>query len=66
MNNTEQDRKFIKVTRTMPGYHHTDYEGECGPDVTIDDIKKKFYSPYFGGRNARVCNGKWSATRHDD
>lgn len=66
MTEETQDRKWIKVTKVTPGYAHTDYQGECGPDVTVDDIKKKFYHSYFGGRGASVSNGKWRATSHDD
>lgn len=66
MTDTIEDRKFIRVTKLTPGHAHTDYEGECGPDVTVDDIKNKFYHPYFGGRGAWVGNGRWKATSHDD
>ena len=58
--------KEIKVLKQTPGYKHTKYEGTCGPKVTKDDIEKRFYHPYFGGRDAWVLNGRWRAIRHND
>lgn len=58
--------KLITVTRTTPGYAHVLVEGACGPDVTVEDIKEKFYHEYFGGREAQVSNGRFSAVRHVD
>lgn len=58
--------KRIRVTKTVPGYKHTRFEGTCDEGVTTDEIKKEFYHPLFGGRGATVTSGKWSAVRHDD
>ena len=66
MNNQNEDEKWIKVESRTPGYKHTVFTGTCGKDVTMEDIKNKFYHPYFGGRNAQVSNGTWRATSHDD
>lgn len=48
------------------GYAHTRLQGSCAADVTVEEIKGKFYDPYFGGRDAWVENGKWGCVRHDD
>lgn len=60
------DPKWIEVTNRRPGYAHTQLWGKCSPEVTVEDIEKKFYHPYFGGRGAWVRNGEWGAIRHDD
>lgn len=69
MNKTEfnkDSQKWIEVGLATPGYHHTVYEGICGKDVTVEDIKKKFYHTHFGGRDAYVNNGRWRAVCHND
>lgn len=58
--------KRIEVTRCVPGYANTRFEGRCSDDVTVEDIKEKFYHPHFGGRGAFVSNGSFQAIRHDD
>jgi hypothetical protein len=58
--------KHIEVTWSEPGYAHTKMGGTCGPDVTVEDIEKRFYHDYFGGRGAWVRAGQWGAIRHDD
>lgn len=58
--------KDIVVTKSNPGYAHHEFEGDCGPDVTEEDIKARFYHPHFGGRDAWVKNGKWGAVRYTD
>jgi len=62
----DENKNDIEIIRKTPGYAHTRFEGTCGPTVTAKDIAEKIYHPYFGGRDARVMNGKWSAIRHDD
>lgn len=56
----------IRVTKAQHGYAHTYREGVCGKNVTTADIKKKFYDSMFGGRDARVSNGRFSVITHDD
>ena len=60
------DEKWTKVTKSYPGYKHTQIYGECGKDVTVEDIKKQYYHPYFGGRNAWISDGKFGVIMHDD
>lgn len=52
------EAKRISITDSQRGYAHTQYYGTCGPDVTVEDIKKSIYHSYFGGRNAWVRDGK--------
>jgi len=58
--------KEIKVESSIPGYAHTRISGSCGQDVTVEDIEKKFYHSYFGGRNAWVRDGKFGVITHTD
>lgn len=58
--------KPILVTESHGGYAHTRLSGICGPDVTVTDIEREMYHPYFGGREARISGGEWSCVRHDD
>ena len=66
MTNTDTtlDPKFIHVDTVEHGYNHTRYGGRCGPEVTIDDIKARYYHPYTGGRDAWVKDGRWGAVEH--
>lgn len=56
----------IQVVDIRRGYGHAEYSGTCGPDVTVADIKKRFYDPMFGGRGAWCSNGRWGAIEHTD
>lgn len=56
----------ILVETVRPGYAHTYRSGRCGPKVTVEDIQRRFYHEYFGGREARVENGRWSCIEHVD
>jgi len=54
----------IKLDHVETLYNHKNYSGTCGKSVTVEDIKKRFYHPYFGGRDAKVHNGTFTATEH--
>lgn len=54
------------VTSRMSGYNNVTVNGVCSPDVTVEDIKKRFYHSYFGGRDAWVRDGKFGCTIHTD
>lgn len=56
----------IKVVDIFRGRGMNEYRGTCGPDVTVADIKKRYYDSYLGGRGAWVANGKWGAIEHTD
>jgi hypothetical protein len=56
----------IIVETVRPGYAHIYRAGRCGRKVTVEDIQRRFYDPYFGGREARVQDGHWSAVAHTD
>lgn len=58
--------KDIEIVYRVPGYTHTRLSGICGPEVTVEDIRKFAYHEYFGGRDAWVSNGEWGCVRHDD
>src|SRR5215475_6362940 len=62
---------YIAYTAKRPGYAHCIHEGVCGDAVTLDDIEKLVYDPYFGGRGAWISTGKtvegyrlWSCVEH--
>lgn len=59
----KQTQQMI-VTGRSEGYNHTVVWGICSPDVTVEDVKKRFYHDYFGGRQAWVKDGKFGATIH--
>lgn len=64
---TDTTQKKIVVTGRASGYAHVRLWGTCGPDVTREDIEKRFYHSYFGGREARVHkDGTWSCVVHTD
>lgn len=54
------------VTHRGNGYNHVNVSGVCSPDVTVEDVKKRFYHFYFGGRDAWVRDGKFGCTIHID
>jgi hypothetical protein len=59
-------RRQMQVTSRRPGYAHEIVEGTCGPDVTVSDIRRTFYDPYFGGRDAWVRDGHFGCVVHTD
>lgn len=62
----QESEKRITVVNSTRGYAHTRLSGTCGSAVTVEDIRKRFYHPYFGGRDAWVRDGQWGAICHDD
>lgn len=54
------------VTNRSSGYNNTTVSGVCSPDVTVEDVKKRFYHWYFGGRDAWVREGRFGCTIHTD
>ena len=66
------DGWMLKTTKQMividrsNGYNNVTVSGVCSPDVTVEDVKKRFYHCYFGGRHAWVSDGKFGCTIHTD
>jgi hypothetical protein len=58
--------KRMEVDTRQPGYAHVTVQGTCGPDVTVEDVRKRFYHWYFGGRDAWVKDGRFGVTIHTD
>ena len=56
----------IVVTTRRPGYAHETLGGTCAPDVTVEEIRARFYDTYFGGRDAWVRDGHWGCVVHTD
>lgn len=54
------------VTQRGAGYNNVTVSGVCSPDVTAEDVKKRFYHWYFGGRGAWAENGRFGCTIHTD
>jgi hypothetical protein len=65
-NETVAPEKVMNVTSRSDGYANTTVSGECSPDVTVEDVKKRFYHWYFGGRDAWVKDGRFGCTIHTD
>ena len=65
-NETVAPEKTMTVTNRMDGYASTTISGTCSPDVTVEDVKKRFYHWYFGGRDAWVKDGRFGCTIHTD
>lgn len=62
----QDPRTFIEVEHRLAGHANVRLSGRCGPDVTRHDIEKRFYHPYFGGRDAGVSEGRFWVTVHTD
>lgn len=60
----EPDQIIAQDLKRRPGYEEV--SGICGSDVTVKDIEQMVYHSHFGGRDAQIINGKWSAIRHTD
>lgn len=57
----------ITVTGRQPGHAHVMLWGTCLLDVTVEEVRARFYHSYFGGRDAWVDGkGNWSAVVHTD
>lgn len=62
----ETEEKIMEVTSRQPGYAHVTVYGTCSPNVTIEDVRKRFYHSYFGGRGEWVRDGKFGVIIHTD
>lgn len=58
--------KQMTVTDRSHGYNNTTVSGVCSPDVTVEDVKKRFYHSYFGGREAWVRDGRFGCVIYTD
>lgn len=54
------------VENRSNGYAQTTVSGICSPDVTVEDVRKRFYHSYFGGTNAWVRDGRFGCTTFTD
>lgn len=63
---TEKTLKTLTVTTRSPGHGHVTVSGDCSPDVTVEDVKARFYHHYFEGRDAWVKDGRFGCTIHTD
>lgn len=63
---TDRIEPVFTILHSSPGYAHTRVSGTYTGDATIEDVGKKFYHPYFGGRDAWCSNGEWGCIIHDD
>lgn len=66
MTDEKTTEKRMDVTSRSAGYAHVQLYGDCSPDVTVDDIRKRFYHSYFGGRGEWVKDGKFGVIVHTD
>lgn len=58
--------KQMIVTDRGQSYGTATVSGVCSPDVTVEDVEKRFYHFYFGGRGAWVKDGRFGCTIHTD
>lgn len=56
----------MSVTDRSNGHNNVTVSGVCSLDVTVEDVKKRFYHFYFGGRGAWVEDGRFGCTIHTD
>lgn len=56
----------MTITDRSHGWNNTTISGVCSPDVTVEDVKKRFYHDYFGGRQAWVRDGRFGCVVHTD
>lgn len=56
----------MSVTNRSNGYAQTTVSGVCSPDVTVEDVRKRFYHSYFGGTGAWVRDGRFGCTIFTD
>jgi hypothetical protein len=48
------------------GYAHVRVNGTYTGPATVDDVRKRFYHDYFGGRDAWCRDGRFGAVIHTD
>ncbi len=57
----------FNVTSRSGGYAHVRLSGTCDPSATREDVERRFFHPYFGGRDAGVDGkGKFWCIVHTD
>jgi hypothetical protein len=66
MPDPERPGVWFEIEHRRPGYAHVTIAGRCGPDTTKEDVERRFYHPYFGGRGAFARDGFFGATIHTD
>jgi hypothetical protein len=61
----EDEVKFEVVDR-FPGYAHVRIYGTYTGPATVEDVKKRFYHSYFGGRDPWCSDGRFGVVVHTD
>lgn len=54
------------VTARMGGYAHVTLYGTYTGPATVEDVRKRFYHDFFGGRDEWVRDGHFGVTVHTD
>jgi len=65
-NESAPAEKRMDVEIREAGYAQVTLYGSCDADVTVEDVKERFYHPYFGGRDAWVKDGRFGVVCHTD
>jgi hypothetical protein len=60
------DEITFTVERSEPGYNHVCLHGTYTGPATVEDVKKRFYHEYFGGREAWCRDGRFGCVYHID
>lgn len=66
MTTGSEDAPVFTVLQRRAGYAHETLTGTYTGKATADDVCKKFYHPFFGGREAWARDGKFSVVVHTD
>ncbi|WP_273455821.1 hypothetical protein [Nevskia ramosa] len=61
-----EEPKVITPVTYHNGHNITTITGNYTGPVTHKDIEKRFYHPYFGGRQATARDGRFSVIVHND
>lgn len=60
------DEITFNVEHRESGYANVRVSGTYTGPATVEDVKKRFYHSYFGGRDAWCRDGRFGAVIHTD
>lgn len=63
--NPTAEPRFV-VTSRRRGHAHVVLQGTSAADVTAENVRKRFYHPYFGGRSEWAKDGRFGVIVHTD
>lgn len=56
----------FRIDFTVYGHAHVRHEGSYTGPATVEDVRREFFHPLFGGRDEWCADGRWGCIVHTD